>query len=576
MNKSERDCDGFGKSNLDADGLVASLLINALGLAIPIAMLQIFDRVLPNASLATLDALFVVMVCVVVLDALLKIMRARIVLGIGRAAEERLARRLLDRLFFGDLLALQRIGSSRLQRDLLSSSRLRVILSGQSALGRIDLAFSAVYLAIIAALAGWLVAIPIVTILTIGAIGFYFRPRHRAAVRAKDRNAERRSTLVRDTLARIRTLKLLVGEMRIMSRYAALHFDATEAQRKLTRIADSGYTTSAMAGQIATGALSLAGGYLVIVDALNLGSLAACIMLSGRSVQPFLQALLADGDLGQAHETRRTLRRLLAVPDVRPRPRAGGRSDDLIVIRDLDWRAGKDLPDLPDALSIAIARGTVVTIGGDRMDDPSAILRMLAGEQIPRAGRIHVDGARPDLGPAPGEPLRSVVKVSRTPTLYRGTIRQNLAAHLTNIVDAQAVSGLLDVHAEIDMLPEGIDWRHDGGKAGICSPGLVKKISLAAALASDAELLLLDTPTADLDPLGARLLADHLLMTKGLTTVVIANPNETLTEMADLHIELRANHPPHLSRPAHRTGPTESDRAWLSAMGTPEVDKVAS
>ena len=65
--------------------LVASLLINLLAFTLPLTILQVYDRVIPNSSFNTLTALLVALFTVVVLDTALKIARNHLV---SRAALE--------------------------------------------------------------------------------------------------------------------------------------------------------------------------------------------------------------------------------------------------------------------------------------------------------------------------------------------------------------------------------------------------------------------------------------------------------------------------------------------------------
>ncbi|MEM9798344.1 MAG: ABC transporter transmembrane domain-containing protein [Pseudomonadota bacterium] len=567
-------CGGYEKSDLDSDAFLASLLVNVLGLAIPIAMLQIFDRVIPNESLPTLDALFLIMLVVVACDTLLKGLRGRIVLAHGCLGEHALSRRLLDRLFEGDLIELRRLGHDRLLEGLQAPPRLRILMSGQVKLQKIDLAFSVVYLGVVVVLGGVLVFVPIATIAAIWLTSRLVAPTFRHAIALHQDNGVARTSLLRDILNRARSVKLLSGESRLLTRYDGLQERASAAQCTLARVSDIAFATSAMAGQITTGLLSLFGGYLVIAGATDLANLAACIMLAGRSVQPFAQGFLAEGEVMQAREAARTIDGFLSVADAPQPGLAFGDKGVAVEARGLTWVEGAAAAG--EQLDVSIRPGMLVTLGSACGDTASDVVRILAGERPAVTGSVRVNGRcpRPGVKPVEGDP--AVLFVPKNPNFFQGSLRSNLTLFRQSEADAQFVSGLLDVHSEIDMMPDGIDWQHEGANRGGGSTGLRKKIALAAALAGDADVLFLDTPGAGLDPSSRRLMCDHLVMTKGIATVIVANAEPELVERSDLHVEFVDGAPPQLTYPTHEERLDDADMLWLSAMDGPEDGRKAS
>jgi ABC-type bacteriocin/lantibiotic exporter with double-glycine peptidase domain len=62
-------------SGLPADVIAASVAINLLGLALPLAILQVYDRIVPHGATATLTLLMTGIACALVLEAILRITR---------------------------------------------------------------------------------------------------------------------------------------------------------------------------------------------------------------------------------------------------------------------------------------------------------------------------------------------------------------------------------------------------------------------------------------------------------------------------------------------------------------------
>jgi len=71
----------FGKtfSSLPSDVIAASVAVNLLGLALPLAILQVYDRIIPRAAMSTLFYLILCVCMVVVLEAVLRITRSQVI-----------------------------------------------------------------------------------------------------------------------------------------------------------------------------------------------------------------------------------------------------------------------------------------------------------------------------------------------------------------------------------------------------------------------------------------------------------------------------------------------------------------
>ena len=66
-------------SGLPADVIAASVAINLLGLALPLAILQVYDRIVPHVATATLTLLMAGIACALVLEAILRITRSHVI-----------------------------------------------------------------------------------------------------------------------------------------------------------------------------------------------------------------------------------------------------------------------------------------------------------------------------------------------------------------------------------------------------------------------------------------------------------------------------------------------------------------
>lgn len=195
-------------------------------------------------------------------------------------------------------------------------------------------------------------------------------------------------------------------------------------------------------------------------------------------------------------------------------------------------------------LSISLQEGEVVTLLGPNGAGKTTTLRMLAGLIPPTNGHIELQGVA--LTPASSDTLRRHIGLlTEAPGLWdRLSVRLNLVtyARLYNLprpqraVDqALAVVGLSDRSRDV---------------AGALSKGLRQRLSLARALMHEPPIVLLDEPTAGLDPASARHVRDLILDLKRrgrallVSTHNLAEAEEIADRIAVLNTSLLADDSP--------------------------------
>ncbi|HET6342780.1 MAG TPA: ABC transporter ATP-binding protein [Gemmatimonadota bacterium] len=181
-----------------------------------------------------------------------------------------------------------------------------------------------------------------------------------------------------------------------------------------------------------------------------------------------------------------------------------------------------------DGLSITVERGEVVGLLGPNGAGKTTTIRMLAALIPPTSGTARVCGHR--LGEADDGVRRSVGILTETPGLYdRLPARRNLELHAR-------LQGVPDVTKAVDRYLEllGLADRGDD-PAGTFSKGMRQKLALARALLHEPEILLLDEPTAGLDPHVARVVRDSIasLRKEGRTILVSTHNLEEAERLCD-------------------------------------------
>jgi ABC-type polar amino acid transport system ATPase subunit len=201
----------------------------------------------------------------------------------------------------------------------------------------------------------------------------------------------------------------------------------------------------------------------------------------------------------------------------------------LLVVRDLEVRRG--VRHVVRGVSVAVARGEIVAVMGASGAGKTSVLRAVAGLDPITAGMVAIDGLQLSAGPLPrGEALRQLHR--RVGMVFQF---HHLFEHLTALHNVWLalvhVQRLPQAEAEqkarelLDHL--GVGDRADATPREL-SGGEAQRVAIARALAVGPPLLLMDEPTASLDPARRGELAATLrqLASEGRTLVVATHDEE--------------------------------------------------
>ena len=182
-----------------------------------------------------------------------------------------------------------------------------------------------------------------------------------------------------------------------------------------------------------------------------------------------------------------------------------------------------------DNVSFDVRGGEVFGLLGPNGAGKTSVLRMLAGLIPPSAGTITIDGRSFTREQAAG--IRGRIGfLTETPGLW-----DNLTV-LDNICVYARLFGMPRpaLAAELVLRPFDL-WDRRGDRAGLLSKGMKQKLALARALVHEPEIVLLDEPTANLDPQTSRMVRDLLLdlRAQGRAVVISTHNLSEVERLAD-------------------------------------------
>ena len=195
-------------------------------------------------------------------------------------------------------------------------------------------------------------------------------------------------------------------------------------------------------------------------------------------------------------------------------------------------------------LDLVVSAGQVVGLLGGSGSGKTTLLREILGLLRPTSGRVRLFGTPLD---DPDPMLQRAVRRRLGMLFQHGalfsalSVFDNIAFPLRELkmLDEDWIARL--VRLKLDMV--GLEARHGELMPAELSGGMVKRVALARALALEPELLLLDEPTAGLDPDRSQNfveLVSELQKELGLTVVMVTHDLQTLAGLAS-HVAILAD-----------------------------------
>jgi ATP-binding cassette subfamily C protein LapB len=542
---------GIGRRELEALGLdktdllrmpwsvvAASVATNLLALALPLTILQVYDRVIPHQSIETLTILLVGLVVVVAIDSMLRVARAYVIAWAATRFTQAAVVTAFDRVMLAPRRAFERDPPARQLQKIQAVQRLGEFYGGKSRLVLLDLPFVVVFIAIMALIASSLAVVALVVLVVFSAVTMHSGRMLKLAIEQRDSQDAKIYDFIADVLTGITTLKGHAMEPMMLRRFerlqrsaAAMDFRAIE-----TGIRSDAKVTSL--GNVTLVAMVTFGAALAVYDHMTIGLLSACTLLSGRVIQPILGAASLWSEVQKMRLGLEQVKSLLDLPEARQAcPATAAESPPAIVL------SGAGLADehctMIEPADIRIDAGAMVAFTGQDSGCRAALIALIAGESVPSSGSISTGGMDPARfrRSRPG----AVCVVPQSPIFFKGTILDNLTlfGRGPSAQQAYAAVALVGLDRDIDRLPRGYASELGEGVAETLPPGLLKRLALARALAIQPDILILDEPQAFLDAEADRQQIACLSRIRGLATIVMVTVRPSYVAIADRAFECR-------------------------------------
>lgn len=521
--------------------LVSTVFINLLALALPLVVLQVYDRILPNEAVNTFMLLLIGLFAMLLLDGMMRVARAYLVGWAAVCYENDVAIAAVERILFAPSRVIEH-NPPGIHIDRLNAiDALRDFYGGQSRLLLIDLPFVVVFLGLVAFIGGWIVAVPLAMFAALAVVTMASGNRLREVLEQRAEQDDRRHDFIIETLNGIQTIKTMAMEPQIQRRFERLQKAGVEASYKTIILGNLAQNFGNLFSGLTMISVVSVGAYFIINGSLSVGTLAACTLLSGRSVQPILRGLGLWTQLQGLSIAKTRLQGLYDLPEVKPRTRASEQIKCVgdIKLRNVTYYFDTDEKPAIRDINLDISAGTMIGLHGGYRCGKSTLVRMIVGELSPTTGTLTIDG-HDASGPAREKMANSIAYVPQRSEIFTGTILQNITMFNTGdaIDAAREAARLLGLEADIHRLPEGYDTVLSEGIGDELPMGMMQRIIIARSIARRPQILLFDEANSSLDARADKMLREAFQKLKGNMTVVIVSHRPSLLRLCDHIYEL--------------------------------------
>lgn len=517
------------------DILTATFFINVMGLVLPMTILQIYDRIIPNLAYSTFTILMMVVASAIVLEAVFKILRARIFSAVGARYEHKTRTGAFSHLLSTNRQTFAQDSPGSYAEKVQSVQALREFFSGNVASLAVDIPFVFLFLILIAVVAGPLVLIPITLLGMLVTIVYVLNKDLSRAIHARNETDRRRYNFLIETLQGVHTVKALGLERLMQRRYERLQAKSSKGIVDFSVLQSASGSLASTFSQLSMVTYVSAGSYFVINGDLTLGGLAAGTMLTGRVLQPVMRGLSLWNRYQDVRISKTRMEDLFRMPtERRPGTLALNHIDGDIKFDNVSFRYENTENELFKNISLEIPAGAMIGITGPNGAGLSTFLEMMSGSISPTSGAVTIDGR--DIRSLDLMRLRQQVGfIPEEGDVFNGTFLENLTLFREGEYVVRAIEALRLVGLEefVLSLPNGLETRLGGTVQTNLPLGVVQKLIIARTIVSDPKIILFDNANSGLDMTSDEQLRQAFDVIRRGRTIILATYRPSYLKICD-------------------------------------------
>ncbi|WP_310452482.1 peptidase domain-containing ABC transporter [Sulfuritalea sp.] len=506
------------------DILLASLVIQLVGLATPLFTQVIIDKVVVHQTQNTLVVLGAALVMFMLFTSTMTWLRQYLVLHTGNRIDAVLGSQVFRHLLHLPAPYFERRPTGTLVARLQGVETIREFVSGAAVTLLLDLPFLFIFLAVMFWYSWQLSLIVLGLLGLIAVMSLLMVPVFRERLNRQFMLGARNQAFLTEYIAGMDTVKSLQMEPDVDRKYGDLLAGYLAAGFSTKQVGNSYNVVANGVEQIMTLSILIVGALLVMRnEGFTIGMLVAFQMFASRMSQPMLRLVGLWQEFQQANIAVKRLGDILDMPQephtlIPARENTAGSGQ--IELADIGFRYSENHPWLYRNLSLAFKPGRLTVLMGPSGCGKSTLAKLLLGFYLPQEGQIRLDGR--DIRHLAANELRtSFGVVPQETVLFAGTLYDNLvmAQPHASFDDVIKACKAAEIHDLIDTLPDG--YRTEIGERGVgLSGGQRQRIAIARALLKQPRILIFDEAVSNLDQHTAEHFARTINTLKGIVTMI--------------------------------------------------------
>lgn len=482
--------------------MVAAFFINIFALAVPLFVMTVYDRVIPNTALVTLWSLAIGIFIIFAFDLTLRFLRSYLIDVAGKKADILLASSLFQHVLNMNMINKpSSIGS--FASTLREFETIRDFFTSATLVSIVDVPFIIIYIALIWYIGSYIVFVPLLAVPAI-LLTVYFieKPLYQAVSAVTEANAQRHGIMV-EGLSNLEDIKSFRAEGLFQHKWDQAV--ATGARLSLRARFLSGFVSQItyLFQQLVVVAVVIIGVYLVKNNLLTIGGIIACSILAGRVIAPLGQLANTLTRYQQAKYSLNALDEFMQQPtelSLTERPITREHINGEIEFQHVSFQyKGQEHSKALTNVSFKVKPGEHVAILGKIGSGKSTIAKLLLAFYQPQQGSIYIDGID-ILQWHPSDLRHHIGYVQQDVRLFSGTIRDNITLGKPTATDDEVIAAakLAGVDKFINRHPLGYNLPVGERGEGL-SGGQRQTIAIARALITKPSVLIFDEPTSSMD-----------------------------------------------------------------------------
>ncbi len=528
---------------------VVGFLLNLVAISIPIYIMLVYDRVIASAAPDVLPMLCVGAIAAMCFDGAFRAVRASGLSWVSGRLDNIVGNRIFSHLLSLPPSIIENASVSSQISRIKTFEAARDFFSSPAFMSALDAPFVVLSIVVLYFVAGPLFLVPVAAIGLYCVLFWLVRNKIKTIIRIAAKASSARQQFAIETYEKIDTIRSQglqekwIRKFRDVSgREMMLHFDMGFLGSVVETLAHA----ITLISSVATIGFGV---HLIWEGQISPGALVASMVLTWRALVPFYSLCSMVPRLEQIRNSILQINDLMEVrseieenPSAAKLPRVRGR----ITFDNVSFKYGEAGDYVFKDLSFRVAAGDFVALTGTTGGGKASILKLLQKLYQAESGAVRIDGF--DIRQLEANSLRrQIAYVPKTPTLYSGSILENLKLVRPDATDEQIqrVLALSDAQDTINRLPKGLETQI-GTKGQVeVNSSLAFKISLARGYLQEASILLIDEVPNSLlsDRLGMNL-KKYLSDVRGQQTVFLSTYRTDFINMATTVINLKGREKP--------------------------------